>query len=453
MSEDSSTEGRSISDFDVFDPEGLESALVPLAKEEHVVEYRHSQDSPLSPELSVFSGCSSWIPGAEYTQNDPLFLHAFVNGFIPAVSPQHCHPLLSPMTIFMAQGIMDPMMREVIYACGAAFLTNENKGMLTEAKKRYANCLILFANRLSATGGEIQEWMVAAALLFTLRDKILQVSPEHPTRHLSKAIELLRALRRSIGDNSITLKFFVDSFLFNYSVTFLTTGPLAVKILPSPYEVFDEWRPIYENQLFKCFAPWMNNPVLGAATNAFELTAKSSWLISRAPLQDLEMVLACELLAKTYETALLPPLPSDRPDDLSGREYQYLQDSVAVDEAGKIASQILLLRLMNPTLELSHDIVQSRVRRVLSVLDTISPTTSLWVICPWLLLITGLCAETLADRKSIVEKCKRAGHMGRGTEFMVRVDPILKESWGTEENPGRGWDTLFDSAALRNLCL
>lgn len=410
-------------------------------------------DQQLTIGLNALTGIRSWIPGAQYGPHDPQLLHAFVTGFIPAISPQHCHPQLTPMAVFMHQGILEPMMRDVFYACGAAFMSNENDNMMAVARKRYAACLVKFANRLSATNGRIEEWMVAAALLFTLRDKFVGSSPEQPTTHLAKAIELIRILRRSAGDSSVTLKFFVDSFLFNYSVVLITGGPLAQKILPSPFKIFDEWRSVYEYRPFRCFAPWMNNPVFGAATKAFEVAAKASWLVHQTPLDNENMVIACELLADTYRLELPSKFEAvGNNDGLSRKDFLHVQQSLVVHDVGKLSCQILLLRLMNPSLDLAHPIVSEKVKLIVDGLRTLCADTTLWVICSWLLLITGLCCEAQHDRDYVVTNCYRASKLFRAA-FMNKVGDFLQQAWGSEQAPGPGWDLLFDPAALQDVCL
>lgn len=399
--------------------------------------------------LTPLSGNKNWIPGVQLVNNEPLFFHAFINGFIPSISPQYCHPQLTPMAIFVPQGIQEPMMRDVFYACGAAFVAHGNHEVLTVARQLYANCLTSFANRLSATGGKFEEWMVAAALLFTLRDKFAGTSLELPTSHLAKAVELLRILHKTGGDKSITLKFFVDSFLFNYSVSLITGGRLARKILPSPFHIFDKWRPIFEDRPFQCFVPWMNNPVFGAATQSFELAAKASWLVGLYPLGDKDMASACELLAQSYMLKL--PTVSNPPKDLSARDFLRVQESVAVSEIYKLASQLLLTRLMHPTLELHHDIIAGRVQHILAIARTLSADTTLWIICSWLLLITGLCVVKEEDRKFIIESCRRAHELFRAS-FMSMICRFLEDSWGSPERPGPGWNHLFNEVALETFC-
>lgn len=400
--------------------------------------------------LTPFSGSRSWIPGVELANNEPLFFHAFINGFIPSVSPQYSHPQLTPLAIFVPLGAHEPMMRDVFYACGAAFIAHKNPEVIAVARRRYAHCLTSFANRLSATGGKIEEWMVAAALLFTLRDKFSGSSPELPTSHLAKAVELIKVLRKTAGDTSISLKFFVDSFLFNYSVVLITGGRLARRILPSPFELFDNWRPIFESQPFQCFVPFMNNPVFGAAGPSFELAAKASWLVWLSPLEGQDMATACELLAQSY-TLKLPSI-GEPTKEMSSWNFLRLQQSVVVHHICKLAAQLLLIRLMHPTLELSHKIVIDRVEQILAFTKTLSADTTLWIICSWLLLITGLSAETNEHREFIIECCLRVEDLFRAS-FMASVCTFLQKSWGTAESPGPGWSQLFNGIALEEICL
>lgn len=416
--------------------------------EEYILE-NHEQQLSLS--LTPLSGLTNWMPALDYTPDDTQFFHAFVHGFLPAISPQNCHPQIAPIAVFLPQGSAEPIMREVFYACGAAFMAGINPELQLVLKRRYITCVSKFNQRLAANQGRIKEWMVSTALLFALRDKFTGSTPEMPALHLSTAIQLIRILRAQYGDQSVTIKFFVESFLFNYSMVLITADQSIRKMLPSPFEIFEEWRPAFDYKPFRCFVPWQNNPVFGAATQAFELAAKASWLVSKCPLSDEDMGTACDLLLETYR--MKRPVIEIQPDvQISARQFLLLQESVAVSDVSKYACQLLLLRMMTPELELLHHIIRQRVLQLMKTYKLISLDTQLWATCAWLLLVTGLSSVEMEDRSFILDMCYRHAKVCHAA-FLGQIALFMELAWGTAECPGEGWNLLFNSAAVKSICL
>ncbi|QEL62725.1 hypothetical protein CJJ09_004904 [Candidozyma auris] len=232
---------------------------------------------------------------------DNVFLYqAFVDGFLKAVSPQICHPRLSPVANFVPYSMSNPIVMDVVNACAASFLSKANPDMRLESKKRYSICLNNFANSLAKAQSGVEEWMVAAVILLCLRDKFSGSSPIVPASHLAKALEMLRQLRTSGKSSLVSLKFLIESFLFNYTVMLLTGTHEVVSRLPSPFEVYDEWREILDFSPFHHTVPFMKYPIFGAAREAYELAAKVSWLYSRVPLSIQDRAVACDLLRQAY---------------------------------------------------------------------------------------------------------------------------------------------------------
>lgn len=400
---------------------------------------------------SPLTGAASWNPG-DYTVVDSQFLHAFINGFMPAVSPQFCHPRLQPRAVFLPHGQSEPLMQELFFACGAAFMGGNNPDLKAVAERKYHTVFNKFTRRLSQSNGVIEEWMVVATLLFTLRDKFTGTTLELPVAHLSQTINLIRTLRAQLGDYSITMKFFVESFLFNYSVMLISGGKMIREMqLPSPFEIFDECRRAFNYRPFRCAVPFMNNPVFGAASLAFELAAKASWLVSKCPLDKHDMVIVCDLLGETYRMER-PEIRLGPGDKISAQEFVQLQESVAVSDVTILACQLLLLRMLNPGLLLLHDIVKERVKQIITLFRLFSIDTQLWVVCSWLLLVTGLSLEDLIDRQFIQEVCYRSARTCRAA-FLIQVAQFLERAWGTNEDPGPGWSLLYSSALSKSICL
>lgn len=399
-----------------------------------------------------FSGSTSWFPGNRFSSEDAKLYHAFVKGFLPSISPQVSHPSLTPSAVFVLKGLDEPFMKGVFEACGAAYLSTKFPEFSIVARKRYSQCLVQFANELTKSNGEFAEWMVATVLLFCLRDKMVGALPQHPASHLSKAIELIRTLRKLGKHTTVSAKFLVESSLFNYSVVLLTGGKDAKRILPSPFELFDEWRDVYEYQPYSCSVPWMNYPVFGAAGRGFELAAKASWLVGDYPLPADRLEVACRLLGETYTLQKPEMRLEGQKVGLTEDEISMLRDSTQVLALVKMACQILLNKLINPNLELLHSIIQEKVYELVEIITVMHKTANVWVICGWPLLIIGLCAIEDSHREMIVAQCYRCAEIFL-TYYLTQIGELLEKAWGTPQEPGLGWDILFEASEIFKLCL
>lgn len=400
---------------------------------------------------ALLNGCLTWVPGLDFSTNEAYLFHAFVNGFMNAVSPQFCHPQLTPVAIFVPQGIERPLMKNIFAACGAAFLSCKLPDLHAIARRKYAVCLEGFASTLTTCKDETQEWMAAAALLFCLRDKVFGCQLYQPAAHLTQALHILRKLRKKKDTNAVVVKFMIESFLFNYSNVLLSCDSAVVKRLPSPFEVFDEWRAVFEHIPFSCSVPWMNNPVFGAASGAFELSAKVSWLSFHFPLNGDHMITACELLVATYKLKL-PEALEEMWAGRSASEFKHLKESLLVAELLVSSCQLLLAKLMNPDLEQADNLVQTKVSAICKRLRDLSPTSQEWVIMGWPMLVTGTAAILPEHRNMILELCLRSYELFH-TAFMKQLAEFLVMAWGTEAEPGPGWNALFDRSSLLTVCV
>lgn len=380
------------------------------------------------------------------TQEESMLYNAFVRGFMETVGPQLCHQLLTPATIFVPQG-NEPLMKEIFYACGASFLAKKFPEFQQIASSRYQIALALFATSLSCGG--VGDWMAGAALLFCLRDKMMGTSPLEVARHLHQAIHLMRSLRR--GGETITLKFLIESFLYNYTSIMFTLDPTSMALLPLPFEIFEEWRSVVDYKPFHCVVPWMNNPVFGAATAAFELVAKVSWICTRYPLDALDSITACELLLATYKIKL-PKMTEKMRSALSEDNYLHLFESTVVAEIIVATCQLLLTKLLNPDLQQTDLLVQKRLHQIGELFKRLSPDSHEWVICGWPMLVVGVISLDPDTRLLIFDRCLRCADLYR-TGFMNQVALILQKAWGSPQHPGTGWSVLFDRQKLKHICL
>lgn len=387
-----------------------------------------------------------FLPSIWFSSVGSRLLDAFVNGFVDSISPQLCHSKLSPAAIFIPLGSNNPFVQHVFQVCGTAFLSNVDPSYVQESRKEYSRCLLGFANELSSTK-EPQEWMVATMLLLCLRDKIVGEQPKHAASHLAKAFVLLRHLLKSKKYDVKNLKFLIESFLFNYSVILLVGGKEVLRILPSPFKIFDDWRRLLDLQIYLGTVPWLNNPVFGAAARAFELAAKVSWLVCEHPLDTENMTTACDLLVESCE--IEDSSGSVSQEDLLPDSLEQLQNSMRINEATVISSKIVLYKLLNPELQACHPSIQKLSKRGHTILAEIPMMSKLNMIAGWSIFIIGLCAMDASERNALSQRCVIAS-TSYHVAYLRQIEQFLDKIWGLDHQGEGGLDYLF---GLQNMCL
>lgn len=377
-------------------------------------------------------------------------MYAFINGFIDAISPQYCHPKLTPRAIFIGQGPKHEIMQEVFRACGAAFMSNIDSIYTIDSRKKYSLCLANIADELSKEK-EPKEWMVAAMLLFCLRDKVVGAPPVQAAMHLAKAIDLIRDLLKGQNYDIQNIKFMAESFLFNYAVLLLVGGKDTMDILPSPFVIFEEWRRLIDMQIYPGSVPWMNNPVFGAAGRAFELAAKVSWLVIKQPLTNVDIVVACDLLiesAQIHDFANFEPPPT-----LSNENKQQLKDSVYISKTIVACSKIVLYKLLNPLLDVNNPSIKNLTSEAHGFLAEILVLSRVNVIVSWGILILGLCTVDPQRRLELSTRCE-VTCMTHHVAFLGQVGCFLNKIWDSSKFKDNGdLDCLFDQETLGKMCL
>lgn len=393
----------------------------------------------------MFFQTQDWFPPGR-----AKLMYAFINGFVEAISPQFCHPKLTPGAIFIAQGSNNAIMQEVFLACGAAFMSNIDAVYAADSRKEYSLCLTNIADEFSQTK-ESKEWMVAAMLLFCLRDKIVGAPPLQAAMHLAKAIDLLRDLLKGQNYDIQNLKFMAESFLFNYAVLLLVGGKEAMEILPSPFVIFEEWRRLIEMQIYQGSVPWMNNPVFGAAGRGFELAAKVSTLVSKHPLNTADAALACDLL---LEAAQIDKFANfEPPVTLSRANRQHLKDSVNTSNTIVTCCKIVLYKLLNPSIGVNNPSIQKLTLEAHGYLDTILAQSRINVIISWGTLVLGLCTTDPKQRFALLTRCAISSTTHH-VAFLGQLGNFLEKIWGCAHSKENGdIDYLFEPDILGSMCL
>lgn len=97
---------------------------------------------------------------------------AFTNGFMVAITPQLAHEKLQPSAIVIPRGINNAALRSVFYACGATYMSWNNKELRAYAETQYQNCLKAIQNLIDskAIAGN-EDWILISMVTFCLREK------------------------------------------------------------------------------------------------------------------------------------------------------------------------------------------------------------------------------------------------------------------------------------------
>lgn len=391
--------------------------------------------------LNPINGLLGWA-GSFGPMESPFLFQAFVDGFLKSVSPQACHPRLLPLANFVPYALQSPIMMDVFNACGASFLSSRDPSMKLEAKKRYSLCLTNFANSLSRPRDGVEEWMVAAVILLCLRDKFSGTLAIVPASHLAKALEMIRQLRQSGKLSVVSLKFLIETFLFNYTVMLLTGTQEVVLRLPSPFDVYDEWRPILDYTPFRTALPFMKYPIFGAARHFYEIAAKVSWYFSHLPLSPEDKGVVCGLLSQTYTTPL-PTIPLEAEQELLPHELIHVRESIYLADMLQNCCLLLLHKLLFPMLERDDPLVQEIVTKIIHKLCALSGDSPIWIVCTWPLLVCGIATSSASQQHYIYSQCQRCASRFQ-MEFLDQICRFLVSVWGTDTEAGLGWNCLLD---------
>ncbi|KAG7747558.1 hypothetical protein KL912_002930 [Ogataea haglerorum] len=416
---------------------------------------------------SALLGFVYGFPGL-ISPKDAYIYDAFVNGFMVAVSTQLTHERLQPGAVFIPHGAANPWLLDVFYACGAAFLAASRKDMRELAESRMAKVMGQFQQVVTCVSFDSDnKWLVVALLSLALREKFYGLDGHRTVLFLKIAFQLIRNwpktklanskhleglpedIRSVISEQTWLLtpieRTLVESFAYNYSVIGLVLDQKSQFLLDSPFEVFDELQPLLDQQLYRCPAPWMNNPVMGAALPAFELASKAGWLQLHYPFDESmrHQAIALFRLAKYFVPPVLPPdVRFNQPKHVCKR----LLDSC---HAARIVAQgayILLYKLLYPeTLETESDI-QRRISNFISDLEQLSFHSSISGILTWPFSIIGTAIVEKSQRDYMLWRLHNFGCAIKNSCFDSIIE-FLNRTW----DEGLGWQALLDKTNFDKL--
>jgi hypothetical protein len=431
-----------------------------------------------------------------YPTHKQRFISACVNGYIGSLGPQYTHPLLTTQATFTPLLQQHEVIETVAEACGCSFLSWDNPDLTELSYTKYQHAVSSLMKYVNGTTVKRQDeaWLGAAFQLLCLAAKITYKCDNRVSvRNLKNSYRLIKFKSERLGtgpplqevcgperssegifedftgdnlkmeiENSLIgyegkdvsmekhfERMFTESFIYNFSVSVLITDDLEG--LPNPFEVFRTLKNYVKTPLFSCDVVWMNNPVLGAAFDAFELVAKSSYLIRHMD-DPLTIPCARKLLeiASFYPT---PMIPSEIRVDES--KYMQLRDSVFLSDIVMKAAKVVLRKVLVPTLSEHDPNIQKDVEFVVSKLKQIPETSSVWIISAWAMFIMGLVAVKPDHRETMVDALYLAAEKVHGRYIGTILD-VLELSWGIGSKNGlmstsRGLDVLFDHHLLSNV--
>ena len=217
-----------------------------------------------------------------------------------------------------------------------------------------------------------------------------------------------------------------ESFLYNYTINLFGCGSNIIDKIASPFEIFDLYRNILAYRVSKSSIPWMNNPIMGASLDSFEIAAKTNWLAAHFPLDVNNQKIAGELLrnAQFYCQPLLPSKPlNNGPTEVLSRitESCYFADMVAK------ACFIFLSKLLNPSLKNSDSSIQAALNRFLENLSNITIQSRISSICIWPMVVAGSAALNIQQKNYLLyrlrnfEDCVRFGDMRTASRYLERI--------------------------------
>ena len=245
----------------------------------------------------------------------------------------------------------------------------------------------------------------------------------------------------------------IESFAFNYSSLMFICDKSLIPQMTSPFVIFDMLRPYLSIPIYKCAVPWMNHPVVGAALPIFELQAKVCWLGHFYPLSEehKKMVSKIRSIVNFYTRPILPTeVHTNEPENV---QKKLLESCYAAEFVSK-AVFIYSTKLLYPDMEYDDEVIQIAVEQAYEDLLNISIQSQIHMILGFAFTVIGSVAVQKKHREYLVWKLKRLA-----TVFCVSTfDTIIhfyeiawsKRADGTRE---RGWDTLDDAEAIKNLVI
>lgn len=383
------------------------------------------------------------------SSEETLCYDAFVSVFLSSITPAHCHPLLSPMSILLPYAVTNSTVKEIFLACGATIMAYADDSFIQRAHIRYHNALNLLISDIQKSKDGCEDHLfISVQLLQTLclRDKTLGLSATKSAAHISAAYEILKKrfakeLKISPLDRILT-----EHFVFNYPITLMMCHHGKLSAVPSPFSFYSQFGKSLETPLNDCSSdPWLDHPILGVGLKAHEISAKCTWMcrVKELPLSLEDLTICKRLLEEATEN--LQRLKSIPMYSLEKAQKQTLSFSKTVI----YASLILLTKLCNNRARTED--VQKELRLLLDEVLYSKQLDDDYFQSIWAMFIAGSVCIDPGQRLFISERFRKVSSMLHSS-LSEKVLRYLEMVWGEEEDKQVGLDFLFDTTMLDIVC-
>ncbi|QLG70401.1 hypothetical protein HG535_0A03400 [Zygotorulaspora mrakii] len=432
------------------------------------------------------------------TSTDEDFLiYACVHRWLPKMGPQDTHPLLTTAATFTSHFLSNYVVKEVFLCCGATYLEWYQYDLFNElSNKLYKSSLALIDKYLNENAFHGTEaWLLASYQLLCLRNKTTSSSTVDDCVYcLSNSYRIIKAtyyvsdnvMTDQARDNSNSSKFFyqqttkqvheltyeienqvleieeqidnvknhlvlqahermfIESFIYNYSVAILWSSDTSK--LPNPFTFFKEINHLLRCPIYHCKAQWMNNPILGAASDGFEILAKVSYLtrLSMPLPRDSIWIKRCQQLlkmSKFYTSPII--LPRATEEDPRMNESCVLNIYV-----GKIIAKLCYLLLCKIMRYETYRINEAQpiVDEIIEIMEKIPEKNLMWGILLWPIIICGIFVINPIHQLKILKYLSNIGELLHKSSIL-NSNLFLKNIWSTENGDER-LNVIFDKKKL-----
>ncbi|CDO93834.1 unnamed protein product [Kluyveromyces dobzhanskii CBS 2104] len=401
----------------------------------HFYSYLFDDSDPLAQKFesifqSINNGEFDTIPSC---CTDELFLlYISVKHWLLSVGPQETHPLLTTQATFTRNFESNPVLKEVFLCCGATFMEYYDSQIFSSlSTDLYQSSLMLIKKFLKDNSDEKHKpWLLASYQLLCLRNKTAINSTVNDCvscltnsyqiikspYYLSKIKSISTTGERYVEDLVLEMehdtskqkpelephdRMYLESFMYNYSVALLWA--VDISKLPNPYSVYEVLGKSLKCFVYQCDVRWMNNPVVGAASEAFEILAKVSY-IGRLPMpldkDSIWFKRALQLQKKAYyHTPSI--LPSTDQPAFEDKVYQNCKANLLV---GEIVAKTSFLLISKVIYYKEYDILscQKTVSEIVENMEKVPKKDYIWGILTWSVIVCGVFTADEENQKKIL---------------------------------------------------
>lgn len=349
----------------------------------------------------------------------------------------------SPEITTADEQILKPEIEITHYIPSKLSLLNEKKDLIGNSTALMYNKLV---NSIKTTSKNIASGSLAGKNI-----------PSILVDTTSVESEIFMVLTSEDKTNLITIlpyeRTIIESFVFNYSNLLFVCERSLVAQMTSPFIMFDLIRPYLQFPIYRCAVPWMNHPVVGAALPMFELQAKVCWLGLFYPLSATHRTMVNKIkgIANFYTRPILPlEVKAKEPENI---QKKLLESCYAADFVSK-AVFIYSMKLLNPDMDYTVDVIQNAVAQAYEDLVNISVQSQIHMILGFAFVVVGSVAIKEKHRSYLMWKLERLREVLHVATFETLMD-MYRLAWAQPEKNylGRGWDILIDPETIKKLVI